>query len=168
MQFDGAFGPPELGPIKHLQAQINGARIHTDQSIFEPELSLPDFDLNPAPVKQLHEDVLIQLPGAVFIGIGQRGMTRSRNAQVFQLPLAASKASGNLTEGMGPAQLAEKHRDELVPTREFFDMTFCLCDRNQLLEFQSRKQLQQLAEYATKSIHQWPSLNCAIGLADSI
>jgi hypothetical protein len=168
MEFDGSFGPPELGPIKHLQAQIHGARIHTDQSVFEPELSLSGFDLNPAPVKQLHEDMLIQLPGAVLIGIGQRGMARSRNAQVFQLPLAASKASGNLTERMGPAQLAEKHRDKLIPTREFLDMTFCLRDRNQLLEFQSRKQLQQLAKYATKSIHQWPSLNCAIGLADSI
>jgi hypothetical protein len=110
MEFDGSFGPPELSPIKHLQAQIDGARIHTDQSVFEPELSLSDFDLNPAPVKQLHEDMLIQFPGAVFIGIGQRGMARSRDAQVFQLPFAASKASGNLTEGMGSAQLAEKHR----------------------------------------------------------
>jgi hypothetical protein len=32
----------------------------------------------------------------------------------------------------------------------------------------TRKQLQQLAKYATKSIHKWPSFKCGIGLADSI
>jgi hypothetical protein len=168
MKFDGSFGSPELGPIKHLQTQINGTGIHADQFILEPEFPLSDFDLNPAPVKEFDKDMLVQLPGAVSVGIGQRRMARSCNTQMLQLPLAASKASGNLTEGMGPTQLTEQHRNKLGPTRKPFGMTFCLGDRNQLLELHSRKELQQLAKYATKSIHKWPSFKCEIGFADSI
>ena len=41
-------------------------------------------------------------------------------------------------------------------------MTFCLGFSNQLLKLHSRKELQQLAKYATKSIHQWPSFICGI------
>jgi hypothetical protein len=37
-----------------------------------------------------------------------------------------------------------------------------------MLKVHTRKQLQQLAKYATKSIHKWPSFKCGIGLADSI
>jgi len=168
MKLDGSFGLSELGPIKHFQAQINGARIHADQFVLEPEFPLSDFDLNPAAIKEFDKDALVQLPGAVSVGIGQSGMARSRNAQMFQLSLAASKASGNLTEGMGPTQLAEEHGYKLGPTREPFGMTFCLGNRNQLLELQSRKELQQLAKYATKPVHKWPSFICEIGFADSI
>jgi hypothetical protein len=168
MKLDGSFGLPEPGPIKHLQTQINGTGIHADQFVLKPELSLSDFDLHPAPIKEFDKDMLIQLPGAMFVGISQGGMAWSRNAQMLQLPLAASKASGNLTEGMGSTQLAEEHGHKLVPTRESFGMTFCPGDGNPLLELQSRKELQQLAKYATKSIHKWPSFICEIGCADSI
>jgi hypothetical protein len=153
MELNGSLGASELGPIKHCQAQINGARIHANQFVLEPELSLPDFDLNPTPVEEFDKDMLIQLPRAVLVGISQGGMARSSNPQMFQLPLTASKPSAYLTEGMGPAQLAEEHRDKLVPTWESFRMTLCLSDRNQFLKLRTRKQLQQLAEYATKPVH---------------
>ena len=84
MKLDGSFGPPELGPIKHFQTQINGARIHADQFVFKPKLFLPN-DLDTASVKELEKDLLIQLPGTVLIGISQGGMARSSNAQMFQL-----------------------------------------------------------------------------------
>jgi hypothetical protein len=64
---------------------------------------------------------------------------------------------------MGPTQLAEEHGDKLVPTRISFNMTFCLSDGDQMLKLHPRKQLQQLAKYATKSIHKWPSFKCGIG-----
>jgi hypothetical protein len=168
MKLDGSFGPPELGPIKHFQAQINGRRVHADQFVFKPELLLSDFDLKPAPVKEFDKDLLIEFPRTVLIGISQGGMARSRNAQMFQLPLTASKPSGNFAQGMGTAQLAEKHGHKLAPTGEPLRITFCLSDSNQLLKLHPGKQLQQLAKYATKSIHKWPSSIREIGLADSI
>ena len=129
MKLNGSFGLSELGPIKHFQAQINGARIHADQFVLKPELSLP-HDLDTALPKELKENLLIELPWAVLIGISQGGMAWSSNAQMFQLPLTASKAPGNLTEGMGPAQVAEEHGHKLVPTRVPFGMAFCLSDRD--------------------------------------
>jgi hypothetical protein len=141
MDFDGPFGPPKLGPIKHLQAQIKGRRIHADQPVFEPKRFLP-HDLDTTPFKELKKYLLIQLPRTVPIGISQSGMARSRNAQMFQLPLTASKTSANLTKGMGVAQLAKKHRHKLAPTRESFGMTFCLGDGHQMLKLHTRKQLQ--------------------------
>jgi hypothetical protein len=167
MKLDGSFGPSEFGPIKHLHAQINGGRIHTDQFVFKPERFLPNH-LHTASFKELKENLLIKLPGAVSIGISQGGMARSRDAQMLQLTLATSKPPGNLTQGMGAAQLAKQHSHQLTPTRESFGMTFCLRGHDQILKLRTRKQLQQLAKYATKSIHKWPSFVCEIGLADSI
>jgi hypothetical protein len=141
MKLDGSFGLPELGPIKHFQTQINGARIHADQFVFKPELFLPN-DLDAASFKELKKNLLIEFPWAVLIGIGQGGVAWSRNAQMFELPLTASKAPANLAERMGTAQLAKEHGHKLAPTRESFGMSLRLSDRNQLLEFHTRKQLQ--------------------------
>jgi len=167
MKLDGPFGSPELGPIKYFQAQIDGGRIHADQFVFKPKRCLPN-NLDTTSFKELKEHLLIQLPGTVLIGIGQGGMAWSSNTQMFQLSLTASKASANLTERMGAAQLAKQHGHKLSPTSKSFSMTFSLGDRDQMLKLQTRKQLQQLAKYATKSIHKWPSFKCEIGLADSI
>jgi hypothetical protein len=68
MKLDGSFRPPELGPIKYFQAQIDGGRIHTDQFVFKPERSLSD-DLDSASFKELKENLLIELPWTVLIGI---------------------------------------------------------------------------------------------------
>jgi hypothetical protein len=141
MKLDGSFGPSKLGPIKHLQAQINGGRIHADQFVLKPERFLSD-DLGTAPVEELKENLLIELPWTVLIGISQGGMARSRNAQMFQLPLTASKTSGDLTESMGATQLTKQHGHKLTPTGESFAMTFGLGDGDQVLELHTRKQLQ--------------------------
>jgi hypothetical protein len=167
MKLDGSFGLPELGPIKHFQAQINGARIHANQFVLEPERSLAN-GLDTASVKEPKEHLLIQLPRTVFIGISQGGMGRSSNAQMFQFTLTASKTSGNLTERMGATQLTKQHGYKLAPTAKSLGMTFGVGDRDQMLKLHTRKQLQQLAKHASKSIHKWPSFACEIGFANSI
>jgi hypothetical protein len=141
VKFDSSFGPAEPGPVKHLQTQIEGGRIHTDQFIFKPKFLLPGFDLKPAPIKECQENMLIKFPGTMLVGIGQGGMTRSRNAQMLQLPLAASKASGNLPEGMSATQLTKQHGDKLPPAAKPFGMTFRMSLLHQMLEFDSRKKL---------------------------
>jgi hypothetical protein len=95
--------------------------------------------LDTALFKELQEYLLIQFPWTVLIGISQGGMARSRNAQMSQLSLTASKASANLTEGMGAAQLTKQHGYKLAPTSEPFGMTFCLSDRYQMLKLYTRK-----------------------------
>jgi hypothetical protein len=77
---------------------------------------------------------------------------------MLELPFTASQSSGDLPEGMGSAQLAKEHGDELSPAGEAPGVTFGLGLIHRLLELDARKQLQELAEYATESIHQWPSI----------
>jgi hypothetical protein len=141
MQFDGSFGPPKVSPIKHRQTQINDGRIHPDQFILKPKLLLPDLDLNPASVEEFQEDMLVEVPGTMFVGISQRGMTGSTDAQMFEFAFATSEPSGNLSERMSPSQLTEEHGHKLAPTGESFGITFCLGHFNQMLKLQTRKQL---------------------------
>jgi len=68
--------------------------------------------------QQLLKDLLVQLPGAVLIGISQGGTVGGGDSQVFSFPLAAPKAAGNFSEGMSPAQLAKEHGHELAPASE--------------------------------------------------
>jgi hypothetical protein len=140
MKLDGSFGPSEFGPIKDFQAQIDGGRIHGDQFVFKPKRFLPD-DLNAASFKEPKEELLIELPGAVLIGIGQGGMAWSGDAQMFQLPLAASKASANLTERMGTTQLAKQHGYKLAPAGKPFGITFGMGLFHHVLKLDSWKQL---------------------------
>jgi hypothetical protein len=162
VQLNGPFGSPKMGPIKHLQTEINDGGIHPDQSILESKLLFPNLHLNPTAIKEPQEELLIEFPGTMFIGIGQGRMRGSSDPQMPKLPFTTSKASTNLTKRMGTSQLTKQHGDELTPTGESFSMTLCLSHRNQLLKLQTRKQLQQLAKYATKSIHKWPSFICGI------
>jgi hypothetical protein len=94
-----------------------------------------------AALQQLEKDLLIKLPGAVLIGIGQGGAIGGRNAQVFQFAFTASQTAGNLSERMGSAQLAEEHGHQLTPASESPGMTFGLGLFNRLLKLDSGKEL---------------------------
>jgi hypothetical protein len=61
---------------------------------------------------------------------------------------------------MGSTQLAEEHGDKLAPAGESSGVTFGLGFFHSVLKLDSRKQLQELAKYATEFIHRWPSFIC--------
>ena len=92
-------------------------------------------------VQQLQKDLLIKLPGAVLIGIGQGGTTGSGDSQMFQFALTASQTAGNFSEGMGSAQLAEEHGHKLAPAGESPGMTFGFGFFDSLLKFDSEKRV---------------------------
>jgi hypothetical protein len=53
----------------------------------------------PAFEQRLLEHRLVQLPWAMFIGVGQRGLLgRYRHSEVLQLPLAARQTAANLAQ----------------------------------------------------------------------
>ncbi len=140
VQFDRPFGPSEMSPIKNAQTQIDGGRIEADQLVFEPEFLL-SRKLSSTSVEQLTKQMLVKLPGAVFIRIRQGGAAGGSDTQMFQLPLTASQAPSNLPEGMGSAQLTEKHGHKLPPAGESPSMALGFRFSDRLLELDSRKQL---------------------------
>ncbi len=107
------------------------SRLHTEYFSKEPE----PFSGGPGIVISQNQQQ------TQLIRIGQGGMARSRKAQMFQLPLAASKTSRNFTERIGVAQLAEEHGDKLTPATKSFGMTFGLGFFHHVLELDVRKEL---------------------------
>ncbi len=65
-----------------------------------------------------------------------------------ELSLAGREAVTNLPKGMGAAELAEEHGDELAPRAKPFGVTLGLGFFDQLFELDSRKQSQNLAKHA--------------------
>jgi hypothetical protein len=69
VQLDGPFGPAEVGPVKKAKTEIDDGGIQGQELIFEPEFLLP-IDLGSNVGEETEEDLLIQLPGAMGVGVG--------------------------------------------------------------------------------------------------
>ena len=140
MEFDGSFGLAEKSPVKEADRQIDESRIQAEELIFEAELLLSDSLALEASEKQ-EEHFLEELPRAVFVGIGQGGVTGGGDAEVFQFTLTSAQAAGDFPEGMGSAQLAEEHGHKLSPAGEASSMAFGTGFLNDLIKFISGKEL---------------------------
>jgi hypothetical protein len=89
VQFDCSFGSAKLRPVKQGDREINDRRVQPHQFVLESELSLP-LNLVLTSFEQLEKDPLVELPGAVLIGIRQGGAIGGGDAKMFQFSLAAS------------------------------------------------------------------------------
>jgi hypothetical protein len=95
--------------------------------------------------QQLLKDRLLQLPRPMFVGVGQRGASRSRGqTQVPKFPFTRGQASADFTQGLGVPQLTKKHGNELAPATETTGMTFRFVLAYRRFKFQARDQLQNL------------------------
>src|SRR5581483_4079628 len=102
----------------------------------------------------LIEDALVQLPGAVLVGIGQgRALGRVGQPQVPQFAFAGGQATANLAQRLRPAQVAEQHGHKLPPAGKSAGMTLGPMLDNGPFKLVPGKQLQHLAENAGYSYH---------------
>ena len=69
MEFDGSFGSAEMSPVKEADGQVDKGRIQADELILKPEPFLPDSLVLEA-LQEKEKEVLIELPGPVFVGVG--------------------------------------------------------------------------------------------------
>ncbi len=139
MQLHRAFPAAECRPRKDLRAQINHRRIQAQQLVLEPKLLRARHTA--AAREELIEHGLVQLPGPVRVGIGQRRPTRRLDPQMCEPALATRQAATDLAQGMGAAQLAEQHRHKLAPAREAPRVPLRLCGHHRLLKIDVRKEL---------------------------
>src|SRR5258708_1830477 len=147
MQLDRDIGAAELRPIVEFQAEINDAGIHTDQLVLESEFRLPRTGLRLAALQQLEKDSLIKFPGAVLVSIGQGRFRRSlTQPQMFQFAFGGRQSLRDLTQAVGPPQLAEQHSDELAPAGEASCMSLGFVLMHRRLELDAGKQLENLAK----------------------
>jgi len=111
-----SLGGAELGPGKHLHAQINHAAVQAEKLAGKLLARMVD---------QRKKQILINLPTAVFIGIGERGVTG----------------------------LAEQHRYKLIPTREAPSVPHPTMPGHGCIEKPPWRHAQKLAENAGSLSH---------------
>jgi len=68
VHFHGTFRLPELCPGKQRQAQLDEGSVHADQAILEPE-GFAASKVAFAPRQDREEEVLIDLPWSVLVGV---------------------------------------------------------------------------------------------------
>ena len=140
VQFNGSFGTTKPRPVIHGQTQINRRGIQAQQFILEPEFPLP-IDLAPACLVQGKEELLVQFPGTMFIGLRQSRTIRYGHPEMLQLAFTAPESVRNFPQRMGSPQLIEQHGDELTPTGESSSMTLCPSPLEEPLKLPPRKKL---------------------------
>src|SRR6202023_2295132 len=90
----------------------------------------------------------------MLVGIGQGRFARcSVQSQMLQFPHRGAQSATNLTQRLGPPQVAEQHSDELAPAFESTGMAVGLVFFDGRFEFQPGKQLQKLRKNAAYSSH---------------
>src|SRR6202011_822406 len=90
----------------------------------------------------------------MLVGIGQGRFARCPlQSQVLQFPHRCAQSATNLTQRLGPPQVAEQHGDELAPALESTGMAIRLVLFDGRFEFQPGKQLQKLRKNTAYSIH---------------
>jgi hypothetical protein len=99
VQLHGPFGPPERRPGEDLGAQVDHTGVDRQQLVLEAELLLR-ADGGLAAPEELAEDLLVELPGAMFVRIGERALGRRGDAPVRQPALAAGQPAADLAERM--------------------------------------------------------------------
>ena len=69
-----------------------------------------------APVKGIIEKILVQLPGAMGIGIRQGGFIRCLfHSQMPHFAQTAGQTAADFSQAFGLGDLAEQHGNELIP-----------------------------------------------------
>ena len=93
------------------------------------------------------EQILVQLGGPVFVGIGEGGFVGGfGDAEMDQFAQATAQAVANLAQRIGVGELAEQHRDQLGPAAKAFGAPFRVVFLDQRRELGPREMLEQLIE----------------------
>ena len=133
-------------------AEFDQGGVESQQFVLEAEaMRAGDFA---AAAQQLIKHAAVQLPGPMFIGVGQGGALGCvGQSQVPQLAFAGGQAAANLAQGLCPSQMTEQHGHELAPTTEAAGVALGPVLDDGPLELGAGKQLQHLAENAGYSYH---------------
>ena len=147
VQLHRSLGAPKFRPIEDTHTQIDHRRVQAHQLVLEAELVFC-LDAAAHPLKQLVEHLLVQLPGPMAVGVGQRGTRRRLDPKVCKLAFTALQSAADLAQRVRPPQLAEHHRYKLAPTAQSLRRALRTRISDQFLEFQPWNELEYLAEHA--------------------
>ena len=94
VEFNSTFILPKVSPWEETQTQVDSRRVKTEQFVLETKASLLARSIILTEVPQIEEDVLIQMPGAMGVGIGKRALSRAAcNPRWLSLPQVTDSPS---------------------------------------------------------------------------
>lgn len=125
MQFDGAFRPAIMRPIKCGEANRDQRGIHALDGVAEAEFPFLQFcDLFTLP-SDMEKHVAKDFPRAVFVGIRQgRSGRRFRNSEMGEFAVEGIQPVADLAERFTLRELSEQHGGKLCPRRETLGIIF--------------------------------------------
>ncbi len=148
VDFDRPLGLSVLRPVEHFHAKRHQRGINRIDLVFDPQLARPVAHEGTRKVVEKGEiEVPEQLPITVGVAVADRGLGwGARHAEVVQVASTATKAVGNVPQGLAFGDLKEQHRDQVRPRVEPFAGKVGLVLGDLLLEQISRKDADHLGE----------------------
>jgi len=89
---------------------------------------------------ELRKHRLVELPGALFVGVGERrSRRRALQSEVIEPAFRTGQPTADLAQRLRLDELTKQHRDELRPAAEAARMAFGLVLADSLLKLTTRK-----------------------------
>src|SRR6266566_2944786 len=160
VHLDGGLAPAKLRPRKQRQAQVDGGRIQSVQTLLQIDANRIAGMQRPGDGDQNLREVGVDPPVACFVGISQgRARHLAAESHVVELAADGTKARFDVAKTLAVGQLSERHRQILIPTGQIFQIAITPVAGYALLELLVRKELDQLGEDGAPSVH--PALSLA-------
>ena len=155
VQFDGGLGRAKRCPGKYRQTQVDGAGVEgIDRRVELHAKGLCRIKW-PGNTDQVLREVGIDLPRSCGVRIGQR-VARNRltaKPHVVQPPCLGTQIDFDIAQGFAVGQLGEGHGEELVQTREVFDLVFPVVIGHTAAKGTQRQVQHELREYERALVH---------------
>ena len=147
--------PAELGPGEQLQAQVDGGRVQSIETLIEIHAERIAGVQGPRDANQDLGEIGIDPPVARHVGVGQcRARELATKSHVVELGAERAQARFNIAEAFTVGQLGEGHRKELIPAGEAARAPVAVVAGHAAPELAIRKETDQLGEDGAAQIHE--------------
>ena len=151
----GGLAPAELGPREQREAQVDGGRVQSVETLIEIHADRIAGIQGPRDANQGLSEIGIDPPVARLVSVGQcRARDVAAESHVVELAAKRTQARFDIAEAFAVGQLGEGHREELIPAGEAARAPLAIVAGHTAPELAIRKKADQLREYGAAQIHE--------------
>jgi hypothetical protein len=152
MEFDRGFLLSKLCPWEQRQAQVNGRGVQGFHRFGDLVFAIKLLSMN----DQYHSQVMINLPGAVCIGIGQGAEWYvGFDAHMIATRPQGIEGGSEVSEAIAEGELSEAHAKELIPAFKFLCTIISFVLSNYFSKIIFRNNIHKLCKNDFTGIHKY-------------